>query len=169
MKSFIFFSVCLLSFVASTHEHREHAAHNHGSGNLSIAFDDNKGKIDFKIPSESIFGFEHSAQSEKDKKTMAAGLFQLENKISEMIVFDATLKCQFSKNKIEVVPEDKHSNHSDTVASFLVVCAKSPVGTKIVFNFQKFFPRIKDLDVQVLAGVIQKSSEAKQNGTVIEL
>lgn len=147
-------------------EHREHAAHVHGSGNLGIAFDGGIGKIDFKIPSESILGFEHSAKSEKDKKTMKEELEKLESKFSEMVVFESSLNCQFSKEKVDVI---NHGKHSETVANFTVNCSKSPEGTKIVFNFQKFFPRIKDLDVLVLVGSQQRSIEAKQSGTIIEL
>lgn len=167
------------AFAGEKHSHREHGAHEHGAGTLGIAFDGLKGKIDFKIPSESIFGFEHEAKTEKDKKVMNDGLAKLESKISEMLVFDASLKCVISKDKIEVLAEkndDKkakhkhsHSNHSDTVASYNVVCEKSPLGTELTFNFQQQFPKIKDLDVQVVVGDLQKSVEAKKNNTKLLL
>jgi hypothetical protein len=165
----IVFLICItVSFPIFASEHREHAAHVHGSGSLGIAFDKNIGKLEFKIPSESIFGFEHTAKSKQDKEIESKGLLTLENKFSEMVVFDPSLKCQFKKENIQVVKED-HGGHSNTVATFSVNCNKSPVGTFITFNFQKFFPRIKDLDVQILADAIQKSIEAKNNGTVLEL
>jgi hypothetical protein len=156
----------LFAMPSSAKEHREHEAHVHGSGNLGIAFDGTKGKIGFKIPSESIFGFEHVAKSEKDKKAMDEGLKKLETKISEMIVFDQNLGCKFSKEKINVI---NHGQHGDTVAAFSVDCEKSPLGSKVTFNFQNFFPGIKDLDINVLIGSIQKSIEAKKSGTTLEL
>lgn len=168
MKTFMLFLVILLGFNGLVQAHREHGAHVHGSGNLGIAFDDNKGKIDFKIPSESLFGFEHAARTEKDKKAMNEAFAKLEKNISEMIVFEDSLKCQINKDKIEMVPEG-NSKHSSTIAQYSVACDRSPVGSRIVFNFQKFFPHIHDLDVQVLAGSLQKSLEAKQNGVVLEL
>lgn len=154
--------------------HREHGAHQHGAGTLGIAFEDAKGRLEFKIPSESIFGFEYAAKSEKDKKAKETQLAKLENNIAEMVSFDASLKCQIIKDKIEVVKDEKesaeaHAEHSDTTATFNVSCEKSPVGTKIVFNFQKHFPKIHDLDVQIIAGNVQKSVEAKKNGTSVEL
>jgi hypothetical protein len=175
---FVFLFLFIGINVHAKEEHRHHDAHVHGAGTLGIAFDQAKGTLEFKIPSESIFGFEHSAKSEADKKAINEGLQKLETKITEMVVFDSSLKCQFSKDKLEVVKEkegkdehknDHHSEHSETVANFTVTCAKSPVGTKLTFNFQKFFPRIKDLDVTFLAENIQASAEAKKNGTVLVL
>lgn len=173
--------LCLTSFAKE--KHREHGAHVHGAGTLGIAFDEAKGTLEFKIPSESIFGFEYTPTKEKDKKAMKDGLEKLETKISEMVVFDSSLNCLITKEKLEVVKEkhdgedadhdkkqdEHHGGHSETVAIFLVKCDKSPVGTRIVFNFQKFFPRIKDLDIQVLAGAVQKSVEAKKNGASVEV
>lgn len=155
-------------------KHREHGAHQHGAGTLGIAFEEKKGKLDFKIPSDSIVGFEYTPKTEKDKATKKTQLEKLENNISEMVVFDPTLNCKITKEKIEVVKDQEesketHSEHSDTFAQFNVLCEKSLTGTKIVFNFQKYFPKIQDLDVQILVGDLQKSVEAKKNGVSVEL
>lgn len=168
-----------------SHSHREHGAHQHGAGSLGIAFEGANGKIEFKAPSESIFGFEHEARTEADKKKQQDGLNKLETKIAELVTFDASLNCRISKEKVEVVRENeaaaasqdqksakkkhKHAEHSETVGAFAVVCDKSPVGTDIVFNFQKHFPRLKDVDVQVIADTVQKAVEAKKNGARISL
>lgn len=151
---------------AQTPKHREHSAHAHGSGKLGIAFDNNKGSVDFHIPAESIIGFEHTAKKEKDKKTKADQLSLLENKISEMLVFEKSLNCQISKEKVEVSSEGEHS---DVQANFNIICEKSPKGTSVVFNFQKYFKKIKDLDVQILVDDLQKSFEANKTGSSILL
>lgn len=149
-------------------KHRHHEAHKHGSGTLGIAFDKEQGKADFKIPGESIIGFEYVAKSEKDKEKQRKQLDTLENKISEMIVFESSLKCLFTKEKVDVL-RDADGDHSDVQASFQIKCDKSPVGTTVTFNFQKFFPKISDLDVQILTETVQKSVEAKKNGTTVKL
>lgn len=149
------------------HDHREHGAHVHGSAELSIAFDGAQGKIEFKTPSDSIVGFEHAAKSAADKKAVEDSLKKFETNIAEMISFDKTLQCQFSKEKLEVVVEGK--NHSNTVAAFNVRCSQSPVGATLVFNIQKHFPKIKDVDAQIIADTVQKSVEIKAAGTSVEL
>lgn len=168
MKLIIVF--VFLSWPVFAHEkqkHREHSAHAHGAGSLGIAFEGLKGKIDFKIPSDSIFGFEYAAKSDKDKIRRDEGLAKLETKIYEMVVFDSSLNCKIIKDKIEVLAESP--KHSDTAATYNVTCEKSPVGTEVVFNFQKHFPKIKDLDVQVIVDNVQKSVEAKKNNTKLFL
>ena len=166
----LFAIILFLSCAVSAHkksEHREHAIHAHGAGALGIAFEGTKGSIEFKIPSESIFGFEYKAKSDQDKKTRDDALAKLENKISEMLEFDPSLNCKIQKEKIEVVAET--SKHSDVVATYSVMCDKSPVGSEVTFNFQKQFPKIKGLGVQFIADNMQKSVEATKNNTKLPL
>lgn len=177
MKNLVFILLSLLalnSFSKEKGPHREHEAHQHGAGTLGIAFEENKGRLEFKIPSESIVGFEYTPKTDKDKKTKESQLAKLEGQIANMVVFDSALKCQITKDKVEVVKDEKesaeaHAEHSDVIANFNVGCEKDPVGTKITFNFQKQFPKIRDLDVQIITGSVQKSVEAKKNGTTVDL
>ena len=147
--------------------HREHGAHAHGAGSLGIAFEGKTGRIDFKMSGESIIGFEYAAKSAKDKSKRDAALLLLEKSIAEIIVFDSTLNCSFTKEKIEIIAES--SKHSSVAAGFNIICTKSPVGSEIVFNFQKQFPKIKDVDVEVVADNIQKSVEVTKNNTRLML
>ena len=167
MKTVIL-SILLLSSGLQAHEHRHHGSHQHGAGKIGIAFEGANGKMDLKIPSESIFGFEHQAKSTKHKAAQKAGLKSLEEKIGALVVFDPALQCVISTDKVEVVKE-KRSSHSDTVGIYTIKCSKSPLGSTITFNFQKEFPRIKDLDVEVVADSLQKSIEVKESGARLEL
>ncbi len=169
--------LCLTAFakdktVSTKLKHREHGAHAHGAGTLGIAFEGLKGQLDFKIPSVSIIGFEYTPKTEKDKKIKLQQLAKLENNISEMVQFTPNLHCVITKDKVEVIKDEKesqeaHAEHSDITAIFNINCAQSPAGTELTFNFQKHFPDINDLDVQIIVGDIQKSIEAKKNGTRI--
>jgi hypothetical protein len=170
MKLILLAVSCVVSLSAFAdkhkHSHRQHGTHVHGAGNLGIAFDGLKGKVDLKITGESIFGFERVAKKDQDKKTVADSLAKLESKISEMLVFDLASKCAITKDKIEVLQNGKHS---DVVASYNVLCEKSPLGTEITFNFQTQFPRIKDLDVDVIVDNLQRSVEVKTSDTKLVL
>ncbi len=152
----------LLSF-AGPHQHK---AHEHGSGKLSIAFDQLKGKLIFESPSESIYGFEYVAKSKADINRQTKALDTIKESIAEMVTFENKLHCQFQNQKTEIHQE---KNHSSVEVNFDIQCALDPVGSKIVFNIQKFFPNLKDVDVQLLVGDVQKSIEAKKTGTTIEI
>ncbi len=145
---------------------REHGAHSHGAGKISIAFDGKKGRIEVHAPAESIYGFEYEAKTSADKKKKDEGLEKLEKRIAEIVVFSSDLKCEIKKEIFEVVQK---SNHADIEAEFNVHCEKPVVESTITFNVQKVFPRFKQASVEVIADSVQKSVEAKQNGTELEL
>src|SRR3989344_253410 len=165
MRLFSLMAVVLgFVFQASAQHHGK--SHVHGAGKMSIAFEGLAGKVTMESPSESIFGFEHVAKKESDKKKQTAALEKLEKSISEMVVFDPKLECIFKKESIQVNTEGKHS---DVDASFAVACKVDPVGSTITFNIQKVFGKLTDVDVQILFGDIQKSVEATKNGIAVEL
>lgn len=161
----VIFFVSNLTLAKERHVQHKHSAHAHGVGTLGIAFEGYKGTIEFEIPSDSIIGFEHIAKSKKDQKKKDESLAKLEANLSDMIKFESLLNCRFTKQKIEVVAES--DSHSEVVALFNVICEKSPLNTKLVFNFQKYFPKISNLNVQVIIDNLQKA--VKINKTVTEL
>lgn len=140
------------------------SAHVHGAGQMSMAFDGVNGKLQFEIPAQGLFGFEHVAKTKKDINKIAAVLQIFEQRISEMVVFNESLGCRISKEAIIV---NSNQGHSDVDASFRVQCAKSILGSEMVFNFQKVFPELKKMQVEVLADDVQKSMEVNQNGVVL--
>jgi len=159
--------VSLLTQFSWAHEHRESGAHVHGAAHLDIAFDGTKGKVELHGAGDSFIGFEHEAITPADKKTQNQALDILETKIAEMVVFETGLKCTFLKDKVELNHEE--GAHSDIEAIWSITCQSSVVGSRLTINIQKFFPRVKDLDLQVLADSIQLSAESRQSGTVINI
>ena len=141
-------------------------AHVHGEGTASLAFDGKKGKLDMSLPAESIMGFEHQARSAKDRKAKEEALLKLEEKISDMVVLDPSLKCEIKKEIFEVI---ESKNHSDVDAEFNITCEQPALGTTVKFNFAKVFPRMKKIKVDVIAGEVQKSVEVKKGGESLEL
>ncbi len=163
----------------SKKEHRHHGAHVHGTATLNIAFDQLKGRVEFKSASEAVIGFEHAAKSEKDKKKINDTIAKFATGIGSMIQFEEALGCIFSKGKIEVVTEEDHDDsskghverqgeHSDFVANFTIECKKEVKGTKVVFDFSQF-KDLKDLDITLLVGDLQKSIEVKRKPVSVEL
>ncbi|MEN0059160.1 MAG: DUF2796 domain-containing protein [Bdellovibrio sp.] len=145
---------------------KEHGAHVHGAGRASLAFDGKKGKIELHLPAESIFGFEYEARSAQDKKKKEKALSDLETKIAEMIVFPAEMKCEIKKEIFEV---NQGKNHADIEAEFNVNCEQPLTEKTIAFHFQKTFPRLKKVQVELLADSVQKSMEVTKNGETLDV
>lgn len=153
-------------------------AHEHGVAKIDIAFDGLKGVIHFESPASSIYGFEHEAKSKKDKRTRDSQIDVFKNKFSQMLGFDSGVACAVTVTKVDPFviedhddgdlhheaakgKEEKHEGtHSEVQADFAVTCGKTVTGTNIHFAFQKFFPAIKKISVQVING-------DKQNGATI--
>lgn len=72
-------------------------------------------------------------------------------------------KCACGKSK------GKKGTHSDFVASFNVKCERSPDDTTLTVEIQKHFPKVKETEVTVLVGAIQKSVKLKKKAESIEL
>jgi hypothetical protein len=148
--------------------HREEKAHKHGAAQLEIAFQGANGQIDLEAATEGIYGFEYLPKTDEDKKKQHNAFALIETNIAEMIQFEASLKCEISKTNIEIKNHDGEK-HSDINASFKVICQKSPTGTTITFHFQKTFPKLKEVNVQLVADDLQKSFKANKDGSKLVL
>lgn len=170
--------LCLLipvATLANNETHRNHKAHIHGAATLSIAFDNLQGTIEFKGAADSLIGFEHEAKSEKDKQKLNEVILIFESNIGKMININSSLGCAFRKEKIGLLSDlkSKESNihqtvHSDFSAIFQIFCQKSILKSKLLFDFT-IFPQLKDIDVTILVGELQKSIEIKGKPVSIEL
>ena len=153
--------------VATIPVHREHKAHDHGAGQIGIAFDGTDGKIDFDIPAESIIGFEYEPTKLADKKKLSDGLQMLRSKINDLIIFEGKSKCEITVQSVEL--ERSESKHSDIAGQYSVKCLESPLGSTIKFKLHSQFKRIKKLQVQVVVDSLQKSASISKDGEKIEL
>jgi hypothetical protein len=59
--------------------HREHAAHVHGEGTLTLALDDGTLEVNLVLPADSAFGFEHTPQTPEEKAIVAKVAALLDN------------------------------------------------------------------------------------------
>lgn len=163
-----FFSLNLTQAHSKKHHHHQ-KAHVHGAAKMAVAFEGLQGKLEFEAPSESIYGFEHEAKTEKQKKAVADALLKLEQKMPEMVVFATSLGCSWTKNKIEVVREDGDSKHSDVKAEFSLACQQSPLNSEVKLQFSAHFPKLKSVETQWIVDQIQKSTKTRKAGETLVL
>lgn len=152
-------------FARKKKEHRHHHSHVHGSATLSIAFDQLQGKVEFKATSEAILGFEQEAKSEKDKKILSETMAKFESGMASFVKFEDSLACVFTKEKLEMVVL---GDHADFIANFTVTCKTAIQGSKLTVDFSQF-KGLKNLDVALLAGELQKSFKVKRKPISVEI
>lgn len=172
MKKILILSILtfLLSSHAShkSHKHHSEKAHVHGSGEVSLVFEGTKGKLQFESPGDSTLGFEHKPKTDVQKKHLEETLALIKTKISEMIIFQADLKCNFVPLIVQF-KQERGSHHGETHGEFDIFCAKSPRGTTLKFDFIKFFPKLEKLNFEVIVDDLQKSALISAESSKLEL
>ena len=170
MKAFVLIFTFVLSTAQAHQEHkahREHKAHLHGAAKLSVAFDQASGKAEFETPAEAIVGFEHKAKTEKQKKQVQEAFDKFEKQFPLLLKMDPALNCQFQKEKMEMVQGDSE-NHSDFHAAFQISCSRSPLGTTVQVDLTSY-KKLKNTEITVLVGDLQKTVRAQKQAVQIEL
>lgn len=176
MKLSFGFVILILNFVSMPiqaqpfpNKKKEHVAHVHGRAKLNIAFEGAQGQVQFESPASSIVGFEYQAKIAKDRKLQKDQLDLFEKNISAMILFEADLKCVFKTKELQVEQDIKNKIHAEVHAEFNVTCLKSPKGSKITFSIQKYFPKLNEVQGQIIVDDIQKSADIEKVGDSVEL
>jgi hypothetical protein len=145
---------------------RHHHAHVHGEAKLNIALESaNKGSVEFVSPAEGVFGFEHTAKSEREKKKVQESLALL-SKPETFIIFDSKGECTWGTPHVE--QESGDGGHSDVKAHYSFDCKNSLEGSELKIDFSKF-SRIKKLEIVVLKDEAQSRVELKKAKGAVKL
>lgn len=150
------------------HKKKNHKAHVHGHAKMLIASTAGKSfHIEVEIPADSVYGFEHVAKSDKDKKTVKEKNAILVDKSSEIVVFPAG--CKTNKVEVKESRESPDSDHSELVYHLMIDCEKSVSGEKAKIALGKFFSKIEDLDVSLVGDKKQSEVELENAQGEIKL
>lgn len=146
--------VVTLCFAKDHHHHdhkRHHDAHEHGAAMLDIAIEAKTVEMELHAPAESIYGFEHTAKTDAEKKAQADAYTAWKTRAAEMIGLPAT--CTSKSSEIET--EAKGKGHAEVDADANFEC--SVALDNLTIDPSKLFPGIKRLKVQI-AGQKQKGA-----------
>ncbi|MCX6587671.1 MAG: DUF2796 domain-containing protein [Acidobacteria bacterium] len=165
-RSVLFGTFAFIAAVQLGAQQRAHKAHEHGHAKLNIAFESTSGMpvgaVELESPADSILGFEHAAKTPADKAKQEKALAVLKARFGEMVVLPAG--CKMTPAKVEVHVDGQHA---EVHAEFNAKCAGPIAGKSISFGFAKVFPKIEEVEVQLLAGTQQAKLEVeKDKGTL---
>ena len=158
MRKYMLLLCVAFTLACDSHHHYEDA-HVHGVGTLNVAVDGARSVVlELRVPGMTLYGFEHKAKNDADRRKQEAALTLLKDKIHEMAVFDASLGCRFGDSDIEL--EQEH-DHSEIHAQFAVECEEELSGGGLRFAFGRHFPGFEKLQVRLL-------SDARQDSVLVE-
>lgn len=143
--------IAALAMPANAEETRQLASHEHGVGELNIAFDGNAIAMELHAPGADIVGFEYEATSEADLAAIAAAIAELTQPF-ELFILPASAECSVVYVNAELESEhDDASNHSEFHAEYLLTCKNPDAITQISFAYFDAFKNAQELEVQVVS------------------
>lgn len=113
MKTLPFFAaVALATSPVLAEEARQVDAHEHGVGQLDIAFEGNQIAIELHAPGSDIVGFEYAAESSEDRAAVDAAVAKLAVPL-DLFVLPEAAKCSVIQASAELESEDAHDEEHD--------------------------------------------------------
>ena len=191
------FPILLIFAISATpifaQENRQLDAHEHGVGQLDIAFEGNQILIDLHVPGADIVGFEYSAENADDRAAIDAAISTLMRPLNLFILPDAA-GCSVVNSSAVLESEEDHgvhddehtseddghddhaeedreniAGHTDFHAEYLLTCADSAAITDITFAYFDAFPNALEVEVQTISDAGAASFEVKRSMPTLDL
>ena len=150
---------------------RQLDAHEHGVGQLDIAFDGNQISMELHAPGADIVSFEYAAESAEDRAKVDAAVAMLARPLDLFVLTEAAgctivqASAELESEEGQVDHEDEHDDHEDANhqekntdepghtefhAEYLLACADPSAVTEITFTYFDAFPNALEVEVQLI-------------------
>jgi len=181
---------------AFAQETRQLDSHEHGVGQLDIAFDGTKIAMELHAPGADIVGFEYAAESSEDRAAIDAAVAMLAKPLDLFVLTDAA-GCSVVKASAGLESEESHDDHGDEHADeedghddhdeedheehaseaghtefhaeYLLTCADPTAVTEITFAYFETFPNALEVEVQLISDTGATSFEVERAAPTLDL
>jgi len=167
---------------------RQLDAHEHGVGQLNIAFDGAQIAMELHAPGADIVGFEYMAKSAEDRAAIDAAVAALARPL-DLFSLPADAACSVVQASAELeMSEGKdddhathghddhaHDDHADAAghtefhAEYLLTCAQPDSVSAISFAYFQTFPNALELEVQVISDTGAQAFEVTRDAPTLDL
>jgi hypothetical protein len=167
---------------ARAEEHRELDAHEHGVGQLEVAFEGTTVAIELHAPGADIVGFEHHPETPEDKAAVDRAVATLASPLS-LFVVPAGAGCSVTEAEARLIGEeheheeehaeaehaDEHGEHSEFRASYALSCDDPAAITRIEFAYFATFPNARELEIDLVSDKGAQHFEVERDAPVLDL
>ena len=163
---------------------RQLDAHEHGVGQLDIAFDGKQILMELHAPGADIVGFEYAAESAEDRAKVDAAVAILARP-SDLFVLTEAAGCTIVLASAELEGEERQADHEDELddhedtagearhtefhAEYLLACANPGAITEITFTYFDAFPNALEVEVQLVSSKGATSFEVERDAPAFDL
>ena len=178
---------------ALAEEARQLDAHEHGVGQLDIAFDGQQIAMELHAPGADVVGFEYAAESAEDRAKVDAAVATLARPLDLFVLSDAA-GCSVVQAAAELESEEDHDEHAEEHegeahdedehagedhadeaghtefhAEYLLTCADPAAITGITFAYFEAFPNALEVEVRVISDSGATSFEVERDEPTLDL
>lgn len=185
MKSLPLLTVATLIAAPTFAEDTRHAeSHEHGVGQLNIAFDGAQISMELHAPGADIVGFEYEAKNEEDHAAIDTAISTLTDPMN-LFNFPTEANCSMLEATAELEGEGKHDDHKEDDdhdkhgskeeshtefhAEYLFECKNVDAVKTISFPYFEAFPNAKELELQVITSKGASAFEVENDAPSVGL
>ena len=174
---------------------RQLDAHEHGVGQLDIAFDGKQISMELHAPGADIVSFEYAAESAEDRAKVDAAIAMLARPLDLFVLTEAAgctivqASAELESEEGQADHEDEHDDHEDDDhedadhqeknvgeaghtefhAEYLLACADPGAVTEITFTYFDVFPNALEVEVQLISNKGSTSFEVERDAPTLDL
>lgn len=166
----------VVSAAYAEEDRRELGPHVHGRATLAIAVEANNVRMEFAAPGMDIVGFEHEAETARQKRAVETALADLREPL-KLFIFPESTGCTVTSAEVKVIAEDQEHHdaaaeaddtaeteeledqHTEFRATYALACADAAQLTSIYFPFFDRFAEAHALAVTIIDADGQTSSD----------
>lgn len=178
---------------ALAEETRQLDAHEHGVGQLDIAFDGKQIAMELHAPGADIVGFEYAPESAKDRAAVDGAVAKLAQPLV-LFAFPEAAGCSVVQASAELESEDDHddhgheedhghddhkdedhadhadeTSHTEFHAEYLLTCADPASASEITFAYFDAFPNALEVEVQIISANGATAFEVEREAPTLDL
>jgi hypothetical protein len=158
--------------LAAEKEHRQHAAHEHGTAELKLVWEKNVVTIELETPAVNIVGFEHAPRTETQKKAVQDAVAML-RAADKLFSFTPEAGCRGEATDVKSALIDARkgqaAEHSEFEAGYRFTCDKPDALKAVEVNLLKLFPKMQKLRAQSVSATGQAATELKPGNARLTL
>jgi hypothetical protein len=144
---------------------REVGAHQHGASKLNLAIEGQTIAMELSAPADDIVGFEARPRTDKQKAAVEQATATLRDPL-KLFTLPPAAGCTVASASVEQVfgegPTPEPSDHSEFEGRYSLSCTNVAAVLDIEFPYFKLFPKVDEVEVQVISPKGQKSFEIKR-------
>lgn len=185
--------ILLISAIIATpvigQETRQLDVHEHGVGQLEIAFDGQQIAMELHAPGADIVGFEYAAERAEDRAAVDAAVAKLARPL-DLFVMPEAAGCSVVQAAAELESEEEHegdahdreehvkdghsdheseAGHTEFHAEYLLTCADPTAVTEITFAYFDAFPNAIEVEVKLISDNGATSFEVMRDAPTLDL